>query len=555
MTNKIFIYLILNLTCIFPNIIGCLDPDNDFYNENADINYFSGTVEGGSSCNQNSWNANYIGINLNYYLNNSEIFKVGNLINFENNTYYIDTVVIPDNCNSGVALVYVAIDQSYADGNLSTFEQGVNWPSINVGSNWTIYACLCENYIDCNNVCGGFDFSCLNCSMGDFNNDENINVSDIIVIINCILGISSCEDCFDINNDLLINVSDVVILVNIILNMNEGCLDPNACNFDYDADFSCDNCCHYESIFYDCEYNCLIDDNSDGICDNEPYEEFFIGMNLNRDMKDLFIINAIRFEEICHSNLYHLKNPLWTIYQTGTWPIYYHIESWNGEINDISINNLTNQYQNIANQWLEGLSDYDSDAPTSVEVKVFGFALNNGVNYSDSFILEYGDYPIVTNYELTNEESPWEIRFFNNDEVFNQNWYTIPDYLDLYVHDNRLDLNSDFSPNTWIDFTHPENINQFVTKFWHKTSWDAVAQRQYLKIGGQIYDYTNGHTNYRVFAHEMGHCFFLDDIYDSQKYPDGQSLVSIMNLSNSISDFDKFLLRLVWKNQKLYQIN
>ena len=116
-------------------------------------------------------------------------------------------------------------------------------------------------------------------------------------------------------------------------------------------------------------------------------------------------------------------------------------------------------------------------------------------------------------------------------------------------------LDSDFSPNTWIDFTHPENINQFVTKFWHKTSWDAVAQRQYLKIGGQIYDYVNGHTNYRVFAHEMGHCFFLDDIYDPQKYPEGQSLVSIMNLSNSISDFDKFLLRLVWKNQKLYQIN
>ena len=53
----------------------------------------------------------------------------------------------------------------------------------------------------------------------------------------------------------------------------------------------------------------------------------------------------------------------------------------------------------------------------------------------------------------------------------------------------------------------------------------------------------------------MGHCFFLDDIYDPQKYPEGQSLVSIMNLSNSISDFDKFLLRIVWKNQKTYQIN
>ena len=48
----------------------------------------------------------------------------------------------------------------------------------------------------------------------------------------------------------------------------------------------------------------------------------------------------------------------------------------------------------------------------------------------------------------------------------------------------------------------------------------------------------------------MGHCFFLDDIYDPNKYPNGLNLISIMNTNGTIADFDKFLLRLVWKNQK-----
>ena len=247
-------------------------------------------------------------------------------------------------------------------------------------------------------------------------------------------------------------------------------------------------------------------------------------MELSQAEKDLFIINAIRFEEICLNNLYHLKNPLWTIHETGTWPIYYHVENWIGSISEQAITNLTNQYELIANDWLSSLQDYDSEAPAEVAVKVFGFTFNEG----------------------------WEIRFTDDNQIFDQNWYEIVDFLDLYVSDNRedLDQSTQFFPNSWSDYSHPESINMFVTKFWHKITWDAVAQRQYLKIGGQITDYETGDANYTVFAHEMGHCLFLDDIYDIGKYPDGQELISIMNNSPYISDFDKFLLRIVWKSQK-----
>jgi len=551
--KNIFSLLIINFTFLIADDIGCLDPNNPYYNENADVGYFSGYVEGGSTCNQDGWNGNYVGINLNYYYNNSEIFSVGNIITFGNYTFFIDAIVIPNNCNSGVALVYIVVDQGSADGNWSTFEQGIDWPFISSGLSWTIDACHCQNHIDCNNICAGSNFSCLSCSDGDFNGDDYTNVIDIIILVNCILTISVCEECYDINSDSLIDIIDIVVLVSSIMNATEGCLDPNACNYNSNATASCDECCYYESIFYDCDNNCLIDENMDNICDNEPFEEFFIGMNLSQDLKDSFVINAIRFEEICHSNLYQLKNPLWTIYQTGTWPIYYHIESWNGAVNNIAIDNLTNQYEMIANDWLAGLNQFDPEAPDSVEIKVFGFVLNNGVNYNDDFLSEYGEYPIVTNYNLTNEESPWEIRYIETNETFNQNWYVIADYLDLYVYGNRTDINATFSPDNFTNYNHPEGINQFVTKFWHKINWDAVAQRQYLKIGGQISNYSTGDANYGVFAHEMGHCLFLDDIYDAEKYPDGQDLISIMNNNNTISDFDRFLLRIVWKNQKLFQ--
>ena len=96
----------------------------------------------------------------------------------------------------------------------------------------------------------------------------------------------------------------------------------------------------------------------------------------------------------------------------------------------------------------------------------------------------------------------------------------------------------------------------FYTKFWHKTTWDAVAQRQYLKIGGCITNYATGETLDDVFAHEMGHCFFHDDLYDNGKYPCAPGLSSVMNSGSVfengtwVTDFDKVIMRIVWESQK-----
>ena len=51
---------------------------------------------------------------------------------------------------------------------------------------------------------------------GDFNQDGNTNILDIINVANCILA-SNCDECTDLNSDGEVNILDIITLVNIIL--------------------------------------------------------------------------------------------------------------------------------------------------------------------------------------------------------------------------------------------------------------------------------------------------------------------------------------------------
>ena len=52
---------------------------------------------------------------------------------------------------------------------------------------------------------------------GDVNQDGVINVSDIVIAVNIVLGMSPFNDLADINGDGIVNVQDIILLVNIIL--------------------------------------------------------------------------------------------------------------------------------------------------------------------------------------------------------------------------------------------------------------------------------------------------------------------------------------------------
>tara|TARA_B100000700_G_scaffold327234_1_gene441197 strand:- start:744 stop:1745 length:1002 start_codon:yes stop_codon:yes gene_type:complete len=61
-------------------------------------------------------------------------------------------------------------------------------------------------------------FNSTNSILGDINNDEIVNILDVILVVNIVLGIDDFDDLADINNDESIDVLDVVQIVNIILN-------------------------------------------------------------------------------------------------------------------------------------------------------------------------------------------------------------------------------------------------------------------------------------------------------------------------------------------------
>ena len=304
-------------------------------------------------------------------------------------------------------------------------------------------------------------------------------------------------------------------------------------------------------------------------CNINCYEPYFIDLDIPDSLKCLYAINAERYIENLSGLLYDFKNPMWSIHQNGEWVIYYHIESWEGPVTDVAINNLTNEYESLANQWLEGLTDFDADAPDTVSIKVFGFVFKEGVEVDQSFYDTYGAYPIVTHSE-GNEQMPW-ILSYPDGTVENGSVASVSDIDTLEVTGNNVAdyPSATFSPTDWNSYTHPEGVVMPYTRFGHKTTWYAVGQRQYLWIGGAISNYATGETEGSVFTHEMGHCFFHDDFYNIDKYPCKEGLASVMNSNyypngdanayllehgTYITNFDRVIMRIVWEDQK-YGVN
>ncbi|MEE2858830.1 MAG: FISUMP domain-containing protein [Candidatus Neomarinimicrobiota bacterium] len=52
---------------------------------------------------------------------------------------------------------------------------------------------------------------------GDVNEDGIINITDIVIAVNIVLGMSPFNELADVNEDSIINVQDIILLVNIIL--------------------------------------------------------------------------------------------------------------------------------------------------------------------------------------------------------------------------------------------------------------------------------------------------------------------------------------------------
>jgi hypothetical protein len=126
---------------------------------------------------------------------------------------------------SGMDRTYVGHTVCGADADPSdALEWVFNWlaPDTDVGDIDFYLASLATNH---NHSTSGdhtytqvITLSYNNVILGDLDGNEIINVLDIILLINMIIGISEMDFNGDMNGDGMINVLDVILLVNLILN-------------------------------------------------------------------------------------------------------------------------------------------------------------------------------------------------------------------------------------------------------------------------------------------------------------------------------------------------
>ncbi|MBO4810850.1 MAG: dockerin type I repeat-containing protein [Prevotella sp.] len=69
----------------------------------------------------------------------------------------------------------------------------------------------------------------------DLNNDGYVNMTDVIILVNHILGKSTYDGNADLNNDEVVSVADVVKLVDIILNKTVTKVEGNLSEITFDG--------------------------------------------------------------------------------------------------------------------------------------------------------------------------------------------------------------------------------------------------------------------------------------------------------------------------------
>ena len=103
-----------------------------------------------------------------------------------------------------------------------------------IGNNETQYtdiipeASIIHNYcIEIINECGESEWSCdegfVSSAFGDVNQDQNVDVIDVVIVVNLIIGLDEIDNYdiadVDLNNDSLINIVDIIILIDYIISL------------------------------------------------------------------------------------------------------------------------------------------------------------------------------------------------------------------------------------------------------------------------------------------------------------------------------------------------
>ena len=231
--------------------------------------------------------------------------------------------------------------------------------------------------------------------------------------------------------------------------------------------------------------------------------------------------------------------------RTKRWRVAIHICTWakGKKVSAAAVDSFVHAMQSSLDAWLSKLGGRFGFPSQRVLVKVYGFAFGPGVECDDTFEGKYGSYPRVARWGEKAMKSAFPL------EVSDGKAAPRPVSLAPW-QDKQLDL-STLRVAGQAGGAAPSGVFGFDTilKIETKPSGGkpaAFAQRHYVHLVGHE-DAETGLLTPRgqvVMLHEVGHCFFLDDLYprlirandanQKRKYPSSVCPTCVIDYKDSI---------------------
>ncbi len=159
-------------------------------------------------------------INESLYNQNSVNQLVSNWVDNDCMEWVCDCFDLPSSiCSNGNCELAYCLEENPAGCFSTGCSDNYGCVDYSISSDCVPSSCFCDEFSGnwfCTEDCNGG--SCF--QLGDENYDSNINIVDVVLIVNSILGLSNPGQLSDVNSDNITNIIDVIILIDFILNGN-----------------------------------------------------------------------------------------------------------------------------------------------------------------------------------------------------------------------------------------------------------------------------------------------------------------------------------------------
>ena len=313
------------------------------------------------------------------------------------------------------------------------------------------------------------------CTYNDDGGDENCStymMTYIDNIFNVVSGTASLEECETAYNaivnycnegcesadlpseeqlcsDELLNLDTETITALCESSLGDddvyGCIDPNACNFSAEANIN-DESCEYAQEYYDCDGNCLSDEDGDGTCDE------------NENTTWTFIANEGNFG--ASNGSISMIDDFGNVYETESLgDVVQSLEVYNDKLIVILNNTHLIKIYDITENGLSmpGIEiSTGGSSPRDLEI------INDKVyftNWNSNDIKVFNLYNYVIEASIPIDGLP-ENLYFNNDYL----WVTVP-HSDAYFSTGNTVCKIDINSNSLIEVIDVDSGPQEITFF------------------------------------------------------------------------------------------